>query len=289
MKDATLVVMAAGMGSRFGGLKQMEPVSADGRAILDYSVFDAKRAGFTKVVFIIKEEIEKDFKEIVGKRIEKMIDVEYVNQDMTILPEGRVKPFGTGHAVYCCRNVVKTPFAVINADDYYGCNAFTEIKKYLDNAEGLDTAMVGYLLENTTTENGTVARGVCVTKDGYLEEITERTKINSSLEYTEDGGETWTKLPEGTIVSMNLWGFTPAVFAEIERDFNDFLANANLAKDEFYIPTVVDNLIKRGKTKVRVLKNTDKWYGMTYKEDKKDVTEAISKLISEGAYNGIND
>ena len=137
MKDATLVVMAAGMGSRFGGLKQMEPVSEDGRAILDYSVFDAKRAGFTKVVFIIKEEIEKDFKEIVGKRIEKMIDVEYVNQDMTILPEGRVKPFGTGHAIYCCKDVVKTPFAVINADDYYGCNAFGEMKKYLDNASGL--------------------------------------------------------------------------------------------------------------------------------------------------------
>ena len=289
MKDATLVVMAAGMGSRFGGLKQMEPVSEDGRAILDYSVFDAKRAGFTKVVFIIKEEIEKDFKEIVGKRIEKMIDVEYVNQDMTILPEGRVKPFGTGHAVYCCRNVVKTPFAVINADDYYGCNAFTEIKQYLDNAKGLDTCMVGYLLENTTTENGTVARGVCKTRCGYLKEITERTKINSKLEYTEDGGETWTKLPKGTIVSMNLWGFTPEVFAEIENDFNDFLANADLAKDEFYIPTVVDNLIKREKTKVKVLKNADKWYGMTYKEDKKDVTEAISKLIAEGAYDGIND
>lgn len=289
MKDATLVVMAAGMGSRFGGLKQMEPVSEDGRAILDYSVFDAKRAGFTKVVFIIKEEIEKDFKEIVGKRIEKMIDVEYVNQDMTILPEGRVKPFGTGHAVYCCRDVVKTPFAVINADDYYGCNAFTEIKQYLDNAKGLDTCMVGYLLENTTTENGTVARGVCKTRCGYLKEITERTKINSKLEYTEDGGETWTKLPKGTIVSMNLWGFTPEVFAEIENDFNDFLANADLAKDEFYIPTVVDNLIKREKTKVKVLKNADKWYGMTYKEDKKDVTEAISKLIAEGAYDGIND
>ena len=289
MKDATLVVMAAGMGSRFGGLKQMEPVSEDGRAILDYSVFDAKRAGFTKVVFIIKEEIEKDFKEIVGKRIEKMIDVEYVNQDMTILPEGRVKPFGTGHAVYCCRDVVKTPFAVINADDYYGCNAFTEIKQYLDNAKGLDTCMVGYLLENTTTENGTVARGVCKTRCGYLKEITERTKINAKLEYTEDGGETWTKLPKGTIVSMNLWGFTPEVFAEIENDFNDFLANADLAKDEFYIPTVVDNLIKREKTKVKVLKNADKWYGMTYKEDKKDVTEAISKLIAEGAYDGIND
>ena len=289
MKDATLVVMAAGMGSRFGGLKQMEPVSEDGRAILDYSVFDAKRAGFTKVVFIIKEEIEKDFKEIVGKRIEKMIDVEYVNQDMTILPEGRVKPFGTGHAVYCCRDVVKTPFAVINADDYYGCNAFTEIKQYLDNAKGLDTCMVGYLLENTTTENGTVARGECKTRCGYLKEITERTKINSKLEYTEDGGETWTKLPKGTIVSMNLWGFTPEVFAEIENDFKDFLANADLAKDEFYIPTVVDNLIKREKTKVKVLKNADKWYGMTYKEDKKDVTEAISKLIAEGAYDGIND
>ena len=289
MKDATLVVMAAGMGSRFGGLKQMEPVSEDGRAILDYSVFDAKRAGFTKVVFIIKEEIEKDFKEIVGKRIEKMIDVEYVNQDMTILPEGRVKPFGTGHAVYCCRDVVKTPFAVINADDYYGCNAFTEIKQYLDNAKGLDTCMVGYLLENTTTEHGTVARGVCKTRCGYLKEITERTKINAKLEYTEDGGETWTKLPKGTIVSMNLWGFTPEVFAEIENDFKDFLANADLAKDEFYIPTVVDNLIKREKTKVKVLKNADKWYGMTYKEDKKDVTEAISKLIAEGAYDGIND
>ena len=289
MKDATLVVMAAGMGSRFGGLKQMEPVSEDGRAILDYSVFDAKRAGFTKVVFIIKEEIEKDFKEIVGKRIEKMIDVEYVNQDMTILPEGRVKPFGTGHAVYCCRDVVKTPFAVINADDYYGCNAFTEIKQYLDNAKGLDTCMVGYLLENTTTENGTVARGVCKTRCGYLKEITERTKINSKLEYTEDGGETWTKLPKGTIVSLNLWGITPEVFAEIENDFKDFLANADLAKDEFYIPTVVDNLIKREKTKVKVLKNADKWYGMTYKEDKKDVTEAISKLIAEGAYDGIND
>lgn len=290
MKDATLVVMAAGMGSRFGGLKQMEPVSADGRAILDYSVFDAKRAGFTKVVFIIKEEIEKDFKEIVGKRIERMIDVEYVNQDMTILPEGRVKPFGTGHAVYCCRDVVKTPFAVINADDYYGCNAFTEIKKYLDNASGLDTCMVGYLLENTITENGTVARGVCeVSADGYLDTITERTKINAKLEYTEDGGETWTALPKGTVVSMNLWGFTPKVFKEIEGDFKDFLETANLSKDEFFIPTVVDNLIKRGKTRVRVLKNADKWYGMTYKEDKKDVTAAIAALIAEGAYDGIND
>lgn len=290
MKDATLVVMAAGMGSRFGGLKQMEPVSADGRAILDYSVFDAKRAGFTKVVFIIKEEIEKDFKEIVGKRIERMIDVEYVNQDMTILPEGRVKPFGTGHAVYCCRDVVKTPFAVINADDYYGCNAFTEIKKYLDNASGLDTCMVGYLLENTITENGTVARGVCeVSADGYLDTITERTKINAKLEYTEDGGETWTALPKGTVVSMNLWGFTPKVFEEIAGDFKDFLETANLSKDEFFIPTVVDNLIKRGKTRVRVLKNADKWYGMTYKEDKKDVTAAIAALIAEGAYDGIND
>ncbi len=288
MAGATLVVMAAGMGSRFGGLKQMEPVTPDGRAILDYSVFDAKRAGFTKVVFIIKEEIEKDFKEIVGKRIEEMIDVEYVNQDTSILPEGRSKPFGTGHAILCCRDAVKTPFAVINADDYYGCNAFGEMREYLESAEGLDISMVGYLLENTITENGTVARGVCKTKNGYLDEITERTKINSSLEFTEDGGETWERLPKGTIVSMNLWGFTPAIFDELDKGFKEFLENANLMKDEYFIPSVVDTLIKDGKTKVKVLKNTDKWYGMTYKEDKKDVSEALSKLISEGAYDGIN-
>ncbi len=288
MSDATLVVMAAGMGSRFGGLKQMEPVSPDGRAILDYSVFDAKKAGFNKVVFIIKEEIEKDFRELVGKRIEKMIDVEYVMQDMSIVPEGRTKPMGTGHAIYCCRDVVKTPFALINADDYYGCDAFVEIKKYLDNAKGLDCAMVGYLLENTITENGTVARGVCNVRCGYLKGITERTKINSKLEYTEDGGETWTKLPKGTIVSMNLWGFTPEVFTEIENDFNDFMQNADLMKDEFYIVTVVDNLIKRGKTKVKVFKNVNKWYGMTYKEDKAEVVQAIGQLISEGKYDGIN-
>lgn len=288
MNDATLVVMAAGMGSRFGGLKQMEPVSPDGRAILDYSVYDAKKAGFNKVVFIIKEEIEKEFRELVGKRIEKMIDVEYVLQDMSVLPEGRTKPMGTGHAIYCCRDVVKTPFAVINADDYYGCDAFYEIKKYLDNAKGLDCTMVGYLLENTLTENGTVARGVCNVRCGYLTGITERTKINSKCEYTEDDGNTWTKLPKGTVVSMNLWGFTPDVFPEIESDFNDFMQTADLTRDEFYIVNVVDNLIKRGKTKVKVFKNTNKWYGMTYKEDKGEVVQAIGKLISEGKYEGIN-
>ena len=289
MKDATLVVMAAGMGSRFGGFKQMEPISPDGRAILDYSVFDAKRAGFNKVVFIIKKDMEKDFRELVGKRIEKMIDVEYVMQDMSIVPEGRIKPMGTGHAIYCCRDVVKTPFALINADDYYGCDAFFDIKKHLDNAKGLDCAMVGYLLENTITENGTVARGVCSVRCGYLKEITERTKINSKLEYTEDGGQTWTKLPKGTIVSMNLWGFTPEIFTEIENDFNDFMNTADLMKDEFYIGIVVDNLIKRGKTKVKVYKNVDKWYGMTYKEDKAEVVQAIGKLIAEGKYDGINE
>lgn len=289
MKDATLVVMAAGMGSRFGGLKQMEPVTGDGRAILDYSVYDAKKAGFNKVVFIIKKEIEEDFREIVGKRIEKMIDVEYVLQSMEHCPEGRKKPLGTGHAIYCCKDVVKTPFAVINADDYYGCNAFREIRKQLDKAEGLDTCMVGYLLENTTTENGTVARGVCEVVDGHLVNITERTKIANDLRYTEDGGNTWTQLPKGTIVSMNLWGFTPAVFGEIEKDFNDFLKTADLNTAEFYIPTVVDNLIKRGKATVTVLKNTDKWYGMTYKEDKDEVTAAITELVKSGAYDGIND
>ena len=287
MKDTTLVVMAAGMGSRFGGLKQMEPVAEGGRAILDFSVFDAKRAGFTKAVFILKEEIADDFKRIVGSRIEKMIDVEYVMQTMEHVPDGRKKPLGTGHAVYCCRDVVRTPFAVINADDYYGEHAFLEMHTFLENAKGLDTAMVGYLLENTTTEYGTVARGVCEVEDGILKSITEHTKIDARLRFTEDGGDSWQQLPKGTIVSMNLWGFTPAVFAEIERDFNDFLRTADLSKGEFYIPTVVDNLIKRGKTQVRVLKNTDKWYGMTYREDKQDVIDALAKKIAQGVYDGI--
>ncbi len=213
--NTTLVVMAAGMGSRFGGLKQMEPIGPGGEVLLDFSVYDAKKAGFNKIVFIIKEEIEADFKEIVGKKIEKVIDVDYVMQDVSILPEGRKKPFGTTHAILCCKDTVKEPFAVINADDYYGANAFTEIHDHLAKAEGFDFCMVAYDLDKTVSENGTVARGCCVVEDGYLKDIVERTKINVDMQYTEDDGATWTQLPGDQKVSMNLWGFTPYIFGEL--------------------------------------------------------------------------
>ena len=213
--DATLVVMAAGMGSRFGGLKQIEPIGPDGQALLDFSVYDAKQAGFNKVVFIIKHAIEKEFKELVGQRIEKMIDVEYAFQELDMLPEGftcpddREKPWGTAHAIYCCRDIVKTPFVVINADDYYGKTAYQKIYNHLKEQKG-DFCMVGFRLENTLTENGTVSRGICDVIDGKLKSVTERTKI-MDCKYTEDD-ITWTELPPDCLVSMNMWGFTTDVF-----------------------------------------------------------------------------
>ncbi|MDD6214280.1 MAG: sugar phosphate nucleotidyltransferase [Firmicutes bacterium] len=284
--NTTLVVMAAGMGSRFGGLKQMEPIGPKGEALLDFSVFDAKKAGFSKVVFIIKEAIEKDFKEFVGKRIEKMIDVEYVMQDVSSLPEGRKKPWGTTHAILCCKDTVKEPFAVINADDYYGANAFFDIKKHLENAKDFDFCMVSYDLEKTLSVNGTVARGCCEIEKGYLKDIIERKKINSDGKYTEDG-ETWIQLPRDTKVSMNLWGFTPALFAELEKEFDSFIKTADLQNDECLIPTVVDRLIKSGAATVKTYSNRDKWYGITYREDKQEVQKAIKKLCDEGLYDGI--
>lgn len=284
--NTTLVVMAAGMGSRFGGLKQMEPIGPNGEVLLDFSVYDAKKAGFNKVVFIIKEEIEKDFKEIVGKKIEQVIDVDYVMQDVSILPEGRKKPFGTSHAILCCKDVVKEPFAVINADDYYGSNAFVDIQKHLQNAKGFDFCMVSYELEKTLSDNGTVARGCCELENGYLKNIVERTKINSQGQYTDDG-ETWVDLPDDQKVSMNLWGFTPDIFPELEKEFDDFMKTADLSKDECLIPMLVDKLIKNGKATVKAYTNKDKWYGITYKEDKADVQKAIKKLCDEGLYNGI--
>ena len=241
--NTTLVVMAAGMGSRFGGLKQMEPIGPNGEVLHDFSVYDAKKAGFNKIVFIIKEEIEKDFKEIVGKKIEKVIDVEYVMQDVSILPEGRKKPFGTTHAILCCKDTVKEPFAVINADDYYGANAFTEIHDHLEKATGFDFCMVGYDLYKTVSENGTVARGCCVIEDGNLKDIVERTKINSDMQFTEDDGATWTQLPADQKVSMNLCGFTPAIFPELEKEFKNFLDTADLMKDECLIPNTVDKMM----------------------------------------------
>lgn len=289
-KNATLVVMAAGMGSRFGGLKQMEPISADGRVLLDFSVYDAKKAGFTKIVFVIKEAIAEDFINIVGKRIEKVIDVEYVYQELYKLPEGficpetREKPWGTAHAILCCKDAVNESFAVVNADDYYGRGAFEKIYNELVNNED-DYCMVGFRLKNTLTENGTVARGVCVVKDDCLESVTERTKINNDCQFTEDDGATWTQLAPETLVSMNLWGFRPDIFAYIEKGFREFLAdNINEPKKEYYLPLVVTELIESGAKKVKVLTAEDKWYGVTYKEDKPGVVAAIEDMIDKGYY-----
>ncbi len=289
--NATLVVMAAGMGSRFGGLKQMEPITDDGRVILDFSVYDAKKAGFTKVVFVIKEAIAEDFINIVGKRIEKIIDVEYVYQETYKLPEGfkcpetREKPWGTAHAILCCKDAVHEPFAVVNADDYYGRGAFENIYKELTGGSE-DYCMVAFRLINTITENGTVARGVCVTKDGYLESVTERTKINSDCQYTEDGGETWTSLAPDTLVSMNLWGFKPDIFDFIEKGFVEFLEeNLSEPKKEFFLPSVVTELINSNTKAIKVLSAEDKWYGVTYKEDKPVVVAAINDMITKGFYN----
>lgn len=289
--DATLVVLAAGMGSRFGGLKQVEPVGPAGQALLDFSVYDAKKAGFNKVVFIIKHAIEKEFKELVGKRIEKMIDVEYAFQETDMLPigfncpEDRVKPWGTAHAIYCCKDIVKTPFAVINADDYYGKNAFKQIYEHLKAQKG-DYCMVGFRLCNTLTENGSVSRGVCTVEDGALKAVTERTKI-IDCKYTEDDVN-WIPLPKDTVVSMNMWGFTPDVFDYITRDLNDFLEEKiNVPKAEFYLPTVVSNVINRKQKRVSVLVAEDKWYGVTYKEDKQNVVDAITAKVNAGEYDGI--
>ena len=289
--EATLVVMAAGMGSRFGGLKQVEPIGPKGEALLDFSAYDAKKAGFTKVVFIIKHEIEKEFKELVGKRIEKIIDVEYAFQEIDKLPDGykapadRAKPWGTGHAIYCCRDIVKTPFAVSNADDYYGKSAFQKIYNHLKEEKN-DYCMVGFRLANTLTENGSVSRGVCEIVDGKLKAVTERTKI-VDCKYTEDDVN-WIPLSPDTVVSMNMWGFTPDIFKYIERDLITFLnEKIDVPKAEFYLPSVASNVINNNEKDVTVLVAEDKWYGVTYKEDKDDVVKAIAEKIKAGEYEGL--
>lgn len=291
-KDITLVVMAAGMGSRFGGLKQIEPIGPKGEAILDFSVYDAVKAGFTKVVFVIKHAIEKDFKEFVGNRIEKKVKVEYVFQEIDKLPEGyncpegREKPWGTAHAILCCKDVVKEPFAVVNADDFYGRSAFVKMAEFL-KSESDDYAMVGFRLVNTLTENGYVSRGVCDIEKGELKSVTERTKI-MDCKYTEDDGATWTALPEDTVVSMNLWGFRPDVFRFIETGFKKFLdEKIDVPKSEYYLPAVVSERIENGEKSVKVLIAEDKWYGVTYKEDKQVVVDAIGKMVTGGLYEGL--
>lgn len=300
MKKPILVVMAAGMGSRYGGLKQIDPVDKQGHIIMDFSIYDAVKAGFQKVVFIIKKENEADFRAAIGDRISNVIDVEYVFQDLHNLPEGfqvpegRVKPWGTGHAILSCLGVVDAPFSVINADDYYGSHAFQMIYDYLtthEDDEKYRYTMVGYVLENTLTENGHVARGVCVTdQDGYLKEINERTRIEKrggDTAYTEDDGATWTVIPQGSTVSMNMWGFTESILEELKNRFAKFLEEnleKNPLKCEYFLPFVVDELLTEGKATVQVLKSLDKWYGVTYKEDKPVVVAAIQALKDKGLY-----
>ena len=288
---ATLAVMAAGMGSRFGGLKQIEPIGPNGEIIMDYSIYDAKQAGFDKVVFIIKKEIEKDFRKVVGKRIEKMIDVDYAFQEIDKLPKGysvpngRKKPWGTGHAVLCAKDLIKTPFAVINADDFYGDYAYKTMAEHLKSGSD-DYAMVGFELKNTLTENGTVSRGICEQENGFLKTIVERTKIQNS-KYTEDG-ESWIALPEDTITSMNLWGFDLPIFEYLQNDFNEFCKTRLTEQNsEMFLPSVVDRLIKNGEKRVKVLSTPDKWYGVTYREDIQAVKQAMKKLADEGRYTGI--
>ncbi len=300
MIKPVLVVLAAGMGSRYGGLKQMDPVDEYGHAILDFSVYDAKRAGFEKVVFIIKKQIEKDFKELVGKRIEPFMEVEYVFQELCKLPEGfsapedRVKPFGTGHAVLCAKEVVQAPFAVINADDYYGPEAFQILYDYLtthEDGEQYRYVMVGFHIENTITENGYVARGVCETdENGHLTSITERTRIekrDGQAAYTLDDGQTWNPLPDGTVVSMNCWGFTPGFMDELEKRFPEFLRKGfreNPLKCEYFLPSVVSELLAEKKAVAEVKETKEKWYGVTYQADKEVVVNAIKEMKEKELY-----
>ena len=294
-----LVIMAAGMGSRYGGLKQLDPVGSHGQLIIDYSIYDAKRAGFETVVFVIKPEIEADFKEAIGDRVSKVMDVKYAYQLKEDLPEGysvpagRTKPWGTAHAALAARNIVDGPFAVINADDYYGPEAYQEIYNYLSTHQDGDMyeyVMVGYLLKNTVTENGTVARGVCEeTADHFLTQVTERTKIEKGEppRYTEDDGDTWTDLSADTIVSMNMWGFTRSFLDEALARFPAFLDKTlaeNPEKGEYFLPTVVSQLIDEGKARVKVLRSEDKWYGVTYREDKPTVVAAIAEKTAAGLY-----
>ena len=308
-KEPVLVIMAAGMGSRFGGLKQIEPISDKGEILLDFSLYDAVMAGFQKVIFVIKKENEADFRALIDEKAGKYIDVAYAYQELADLPqgyavpEGRTKPWGTAHAVLAARRLTDGPIAVINADDYYGPGAFQTIYEFLANAEE-DAAgktegktqpyhycMVGYEIENTLTENGFVSRGVCETDaNGMLTAITERTKIRwqgERIVYTDDDGAVLGEIPRGQIVSMNFWGFTESMLQEMEAGFPDVLDKIlaeNPLKGEYFLPGVVDRLIREGKADVKVLRSRDRWYGVTYQEDKESVVNALQSMKDKGEY-----
>lgn len=296
MREPTLVILAAGMGSRFGGLKQIMAVDDFGHAIIDFSLYDAYRAGFRKVAFIIKHEIEEDFKAAVGRRMEKYFDVKYVYQQLDLLPEGysvpegRVKPWGTGHAVLCCRGIVDGPFAVINADDFYGRTAYEEMYAFLSTERpGTEHAMIAYHLRNTVTETGYVARGICQVENGLLTDVVERTHIEKHgevISFTEDG-ESYTPLPADVPVSMNCWAFSNSMLDELYKRFPAWL-DANLpvnpTKCEYFLPFVTNAMIKDGEGTVAVLPCHEQWYGMTYKEDFPTVVNAIKALRDGGVY-----
>ncbi|WP_346928595.1 sugar phosphate nucleotidyltransferase [Clostridium sp.] len=299
IKEPVLVIMAAGMGSRYGGLKQIETIDEDGHKIIDFSIYDAIRANFKKIIFIIKKEIEENFKSEIGNEISKYIQVEYVYQALNnipigcSIPEGREKPWGTGHAVLSCMEVIDGPFAVINSDDYYGQSGFKMLYDYLISLDDrkLNYAMVGYNLENTLTDNGGVARGICKLDDNnMLIGITERTyivKLENGPAYTEDSGKTWTSILESNIVSMNMWGFSSTILKELNNRFEEFLekqVHENPLKAEYFLPEVIGQLLNEKKATVKVLKSRDKWYGITYKADKERVVKEIFNLKQMGVY-----
>ena len=291
-----LLIMAAGLGSRYGGLKQIDKIGPNGEVLLELAVHDAIKAGFEKIVFILRKEIEAEFKNFIGNKLEKYAEVKYAIQEIENLPKGykvpneRTKPWGTGQAILCARDIVDAPFVVINADDFYGQEAFRKIYEFLINNKDENTyGMIGYKLSNTLSENGHVARGVCKVKSGYLEEVVERTKIIKKGEaafYTEDE-ENWAELDYNSTVSMNMWAFNTNIFEELEVGFKKFLdteVKLNPKKSEYFIPSVVSNLLSENRISVKVMESGDKWYGVTYKEDKYIVRRAIENLIKEGVY-----
>lgn len=305
-KKPVLVVMAAGMGSRFGGLKQLTPVTDQGDLIIDFSIHDAVLAGFESVIFIIKRETEELFREKIGTHLSDKIKVQYAYQELEDLPEGysvpegRQKPFGTGHAVLACRDLIDSPFVVINADDYYGYSAFELIYNYLtaeaqeESSSPARYAMVSYRLDKTVTEHGHVARGICtVDENGMLSDIVERTRIEKhggQIKYSEDNGATWIDLPDNTQVSMNFWGFQPDMIKALQDNFAAFLQGPlarNPLKAEYFLPGVVDQLLKSGEVQVKVLASPDSWYGVTYQEDRQAVSSALSELKNSGKYPGL--